>query len=464
MEKKVGFNFKLSKNLKTTDGLFEDDLDQKKKQTQKIVFDEVKEQSDKTVFDKDEELKSQMGFIGFGKIKPLKLNTPTNPTVSDDKPQINKPKARQFDLENEISISKTIANERKVQLDEESNESDYDQVERDESVEVPSNVIDKVSEEIVEHDEELNEDEIEENNRYGRIPSSKQIELEHGCKTVGAVAFDPNGNRCASGSVDYEVRIWDFPKLDSSKQPFRSFEPCECHPIKHLDYSSTGDYILVISGNSQAKVIDKDGFVKFECPKGDMYIRDMGNTKGHIAMLNYGCWNPREANEFITCSNDGTVRLWNTTKSHSTTISSTPSLDQQKVIKIKSKSGLKATPTTAAYSSDCKLILVAADNGSLIAWDHQRKTYINPLFRVENAHQQGSEITSCKFNYANTQFVTRAMDETMKLWDLRNYREPVHVFSNLFNRYSGTDASFSPNDRLLLTGCSLEKGDRKSVV
>ena len=190
----------------------------------------------------------------------------------------------------------------------------------------------------------------------------------------------------------------------------------------------------------------------------------MGNTKGHIAMLNYGCWNQRDVSEFMTCSNDGTVRLWDLNKSHSTAISSIPNLDQQKVIKVKAKNGLKATPTAITYSRDSKLILVAADNGSLVAWDHQRKTYVNPSFRIENAHQAGAEITSCNFNYANSQFVTRAMDETMKLWDLRNHKQPVHVFGNLFNRYSGTDASFSPDDRLVLTGCSLEKNETVSKL
>ena len=40
-----------------------------------------------------------------------------------------------------------------------------------------------------------------------------------------------------------------------------------------------------------------------------MYIRDMNNTKGHVAMLNYGCWNWRKQTEFLTCSNDGTIRV-----------------------------------------------------------------------------------------------------------------------------------------------------------
>lgn len=51
------------------------------------------------------------------------------------------------------------------------------------------------------------------------------------------------------------------------------------HQIKSLQYSSTGDVILVVSGNSQAKVLDRDGFPVMECIKGDQYIVDMTNTK-----------------------------------------------------------------------------------------------------------------------------------------------------------------------------------------
>lgn len=54
---------------------------------------------------------------------------------------------------------------------------------------------------------------------------------------------------------------------------------CFSHQIKSLQYSVTGDVILVISGNAQAKVLDRDGFSVMECMKGDQYIVDMANTK-----------------------------------------------------------------------------------------------------------------------------------------------------------------------------------------
>ncbi|ETE69113.1 WD repeat-containing protein 70, partial [Ophiophagus hannah] len=122
---------------------------------------------------------------------------------------------------------------------------------------------------------------------------------------VSALGLDPSGARLITGGYDYDVKFWDFAGMDASLQAFRSLQPCECHQIKSLQYSSTGDVILVVAGNSQAKVLDRDGFPVMECVKGDQYIVDMANTKGHTAMLNSGCWHPKLKEEFLTCSNDG---------------------------------------------------------------------------------------------------------------------------------------------------------------
>lgn len=51
------------------------------------------------------------------------------------------------------------------------------------------------------------------------------------------------------------------------------------HQIKSLQYSITGDVVLVASGNAQAKVLNRDGLNVMECIKGDQYIVDMANTK-----------------------------------------------------------------------------------------------------------------------------------------------------------------------------------------
>lgn len=154
------------------------------------------------------------------------------------------------------------------------------------------------------------DDEEEEKSLIRKIPCSHEVTMNHGVKAVTAIAADPSGARLASGSMDYDVCFWDFGGMDSSLRSFRTLQPCENHPIKCLQYSMTGDVILVISGAAQAKVLDRDGFEKCETVKGDQYITDMARTKGHVAALNCGCWHPFIKEEYLTCSQDGTCRIW----------------------------------------------------------------------------------------------------------------------------------------------------------
>ncbi len=56
------------------------------------------------------------------------------------------------------------------------------------------------------------------------------------------------------------------------------------------------------------KVYDRDGKERGEFVRGDMYIRDMKNTKGHVSGLTYGQWHPTDKYTAATSSEDGTVR------------------------------------------------------------------------------------------------------------------------------------------------------------
>lgn len=161
MERKVGFGFKVNKSLKSVDSLFagEDEEKSKEQNPKDLYFDE-----------EDDELRNQMGFSGFGKLKATKQKP--NPITSDDKQVINKPKARQFDLEKEMTISKEIASERKNQLKNDSDQSESsDQGDQAQSPEKSNEIIaepDQSEQAIVdsvEIDEELNEDEFEDDSR-----------------------------------------------------------------------------------------------------------------------------------------------------------------------------------------------------------------------------------------------------------------------------------------------------------
>ncbi|XP_047540300.1 gastrulation defective protein 1 homolog [Vanessa atalanta] len=294
--------------------------------------------------------------------------------------------------------------------------------------------------------DELSGSDDEELTLENRIPNTHEVEMLHGTKAVVAVAVDPSGARLATGSVDYDVSFWDFAGMDASMRSFRTLQPCENHPIKALQYSATGDSILVVSGAAQAKVLDRDGFEVLECVKGDQYINDMAKTKGHTATLNSGCWHPQIREEFMTCSQDGTLRLWLTEnpKQH------------KSVIKPRQLGGLKTNPTSCAFSRDGNTVACGCYDGSIQMWDH-RKNFVNTTSLLRDAHQKQSEISCISFSYLGSLLVSRGNDDTMKIWDLRNFKKPVNVFGDLFSRYEQTDCSFSPDDTMVFTGESLQR-------
>ncbi|XP_052777137.1 WD repeat-containing protein 70-like [Mya arenaria] len=303
-------------------------------------------------------------------------------------------------------------------------------------------------------DDDEGSGEEEEESLLSKIPSSLNITLEHGKKTVSALALDPSGARLVTGGNDYDVKLFDFAGMDSTLKPFRSLRPCECHPIKQLQYSSTGDMILVVAGNSQAKVLDRDGHEKFECKKGDQYLADMAQTKGHAAMLNSGCFNPKVKAEFMTCSNDGTVRLWDVNDEGK---------KQRHVIKPRSQQGRRVVPTTCAYSHDGRWVVAACQDGSLQLWDHNRP-FVNVSMLLRTAHMNGSDTTSLCFSYDGRVLASRGGDDTVKLWDIRSLKKPLAVRENLPNYFPNTDVLFSPDDRLVLTGLSVKKNEGKGKL
>lgn len=298
-----------------------------------------------------------------------------------------------------------------------------------------------------EDDDDEEEEEEEETDLVSKIPCTHQVSMNHGVKAITAIAADPSGARLASGSVDYDLSFWDFGGMDASLKSFRTLQPCENHPIRCLQYSTTGDVILVISGSAQAKILDRDGFEKYETTKGDMYITDMARTKGHVASLNSGMWHPYTKEEYMTCSQDGTCRVWILYKPKA----------HKSIIKLRSQNGTKTVPSSCAYSREGSVIACGCVDGSIQMWD-SRKNFVNPSLVNRNAHQPGSDISSLSFAYLSEKMASRCCDDTLKLWDLRNFKNPLFTASNIFSRYDSTDCMFSPDDSIIITGESLAKG------
>ncbi|XP_030546507.2 LOW QUALITY PROTEIN: WD repeat-containing protein 70 [Rhodamnia argentea] len=296
----------------------------------------------------------------------------------------------------------------------------------------------------VDSGEEEEGEEEEEENQY-RIPLSNEIELKGHTKVVSTLAVDPTGSRVLSGSYDYSVRMYDFQGMNSRLSSFRDLEPFEGHQVRNLSWSPTADRFLCVTGSAQAKIYDRDGLTLGEFVKGDMYIRDLKNTKGHISGLTWGEWHPKTKETILTSSEDGSLRIWDVNDFKS----------QKQVIKPKLARPGRVPVTTCTWDREGKCIAGGIGDGSIQIWKLKPGWGSRPDIHIEKAHTD--DITGLKFSSDGKILLTRSYDGSLKVWDLRLMKNPLKVFEDLPNHYAQTNIAFSPDEQLFLTGTSVER-------
>lgn len=287
-------------------------------------------------------------------------------------------------------------------------------------------------------------DDDEEENRY-KIPLSNEIQLKGHTKIVSSLAVDNAGARVLSGSYDYTVRMYDFQGMNSRLLSFRQIEPSEGHQVRSLSWSPTSGQFLCVTGSAQAKIYDRDGLSLGEFMKGDMYIRDLKNTKGHICGLTYGEWHPKNKETVLTSSEDGSLRIWDVNNF----------LSQTQVIKPKLARPGRIPVTTCAWDREGKRIAGGIGDGSIQIWSLKPGWGSRPDIYVGKAHTD--DITSVKFSSDGRILLSRSFDGSLKVWDLRQMKEALKAFDGLPNNYPQTNVAFSPDEQLILTGTSVEK-------
>lgn len=287
------------------------------------------------------------------------------------------------------------------------------------------------------------------------IPISHESILAGHSRGVVALDIDPSGNRMATGGLDEEVRLWDFQGMNRSMQSFKSFVPYEGYPLCSLSYSQSGNQFLCVTRAWQCKVYSRDGKQLKETLRGDMYIRDTFNTKGHVSSLTDGVWHPTHNNKFLTCSIDCTVRLWDI---ESKLMGVDQQLMQEKVTKALHYQSSRPTKVYCCrYSSDGRTKVAGCEDGTIKFWDENGPNY-RPVSIFKEAHPENTEITSVLFYSDGQRLLSRAMDDTLKFWDLRYPNEPINVWSDILNFTSCTNIALSPDEKIIMTGDSVKKG------
>jgi len=234
--------------------------------------------------------------------------------------------------------------------------------------------------------------------------------------------------------------------MSSTFRPFKTFEPAGPYLLNDLAFSPSGQSILVISATAQAKVYDREGKDQLAITKkGDVYLRDMRHTAGHVAEITCGAWHPNEPSTFLTASADSSVRFWdaeNLTK-HKSII----------VVKSKTERGTRTRVSAISFSHDGRTLATACADGAVHLWA-TNSSFARPNHSVEGAHRHGTSTSSIVWSRDNRHFATRGGmgDDTVKLWDARAFKKPLAVHEDLPSASAQTNVIFSSDEQYLLTG------------
>ncbi|EMR08550.2 hypothetical protein PNEG_03031 [Pneumocystis murina B123] len=278
------------------------------------------------------------------------------------------------------------------------------------------------------------------------FPISHEIVLKDHTKPISALSLDPSGTRIVSGSYDSNIKMWDFSGMSSTLNPFRTLEVVESQHVHYLEWNTTGDALLFISANSQAKILDREGEEISECVKGDPYLRDLKHTSGHISELTSGCWNPVSYERFMTSSVDSTVRLWNMNQ---------PRKNEHIIVHKSKTPGKRMKVYSSTYSHDATFIATADNEGTLSLWAAKGPFHRPMGGTILNAHEKETHTSCISFLPSGNLMVTRGGDHTVKLWDIRKFKEPLSIRNQIENNYPETNIAFSPNGEYILTGSSI---------
>ena len=292
-----------------------------------------------------------------------------------------------------------------------------------------------------------------------KIPISHLVELTHTPnKAINSLDIDRSGNRMISGSLDGTIKIWDFNNLTRKPTAFQTIEACEGYPVLTVSWAPSGGFFLACTGDCQAKVFDRDGNYEIGCLKGDNYLHDINNTKGHTYPLTDGKFHPRERNLFITSSRDSTIREWDI---YSKPMGIDQEIMQSTILRAKTFKNHKICVNSCAYSNDGSIIVGGINDGSLQFW-YRRGSCWKPDLHIPDAHVKDTEITSVKFFEDNIRFLSRGSDSTMRMWDLRRPKKPLFVWEDLPSFSVNTGLTMSPDESILVTGTSVKRGHENS--
>ncbi|KAL2862308.1 26S protease regulatory subunit 4 [Aspergillus lucknowensis] len=292
------------------------------------------------------------------------------------------------------------------------------------------------------------------------FPVSHELIMKTHERAVTTITVDPSGSRLITGSTDCTIKLHDFASMTpSTVRSFKSVDPSakkqsvaqDTHAVHYTAFNPISPaYVLVVSATPQPRILDRDGETVTEFVKGDMYLRDLHHTKGHISEVTSGAWSPTDENLCATAGTDSTVRIWDANIGRS----------QREVIMHKSRaagSAGRSKMTAVAWSSPKQggpsVLVAAALDGSLLMWGGNGP-YTRPSAEVRDAHTRVTWTSGIDVSSDGRLVITKGGDDTIKLWDTRKFKQPITTVAHpsSSSRFPTSNIIFSPTSANVVTG------------
>ncbi|KAJ5191761.1 uncharacterized protein N7498_010746 [Penicillium cinerascens] len=309
-------------------------------------------------------------------------------------------------------------------------------------------------------DDSDDDDDSEDEDDEDEFPVSHELVMKTHERAVTTMTVDPSGARLITGSTDCTLKLHDFASMTPSTiRAFKSVDPSlkkqsaaqDTHAVHYAAFNPLSPgHVLVVTATAQPRILDRDGDTLTEFAKGDMYLRDLHHTKGHVSEVSSGAWCPSDENLCATAGSDSTVRIWDANVGRS----------QKEVIVHKSRvagSAGRTKMTAVTWGSPKQggsdILVAAALDGSLAMWSGNGP-FTRPAGEVRDAHTRDTWTSGLDVSSDGRYIVSRGGDDTIKLWDTRKFKMPVTTTSHPSTsfRYPTSNIQFSPSSANIIVG------------
>ena len=292
------------------------------------------------------------------------------------------------------------------------------------------------------------------------FPTSHELLIKTHERAVTTIALDTSGVRLITGSSDCTLKFHDFSSMTPTTiRAFKTVDPTasknsgnnDTHPIHKVQFNPLSpSRVLAVTALPQAKILSRDGDVLATFVKGDMYLRDMHKTKGHVSEVTSGTWHSTIKDLCVTAGTDSSLRIWDM---------HTPQM-QKDVIVYKSRapgSAGRTRMTAVVWGSQAQggsdVLVATAFDGSLVMWSGGGP-YNRPIAEIEQAHIRTTWTGGLDISADGRLVVTRGADETIKVWDTRKFQKPVNVVNHpsTYEEFPTSSIRFSPDSANIVTG------------